>query len=325
MSKHDRISRSTRIQNDTSHDGIDRRGFLECMAWVGTGVLWTVSGGILTSRRLTPAQAAEMPASGEFSFVQISDSHIGFAADANRDVTATLQAALDKVKAVQPSPAFLIHTGDLTHGQKPEQFDTLAGKIQESGVGEVIYVPGEHDVFADNGKEYLARHGKGSLGYGWRSFDYKGVHFIGLVNVVDLKAGGLGNLGAEQLAWLEKDVAGLSSSTPVVVFAHIPLWAVYPPWGWGTDDAAQALGYLQRFGSVTVLNGHIHQVLQKVEGNITFHTAMSTAFPQPAPGTAKGPGPMKVPSDELRHVLGIRDVNVVQKPGPLAIVDSPLA
>ncbi len=325
MQKPNFISKSSRIQEDTGHDGIDRRGFLECMAWVGTGVLWTVSGGVLSSCRLTPALAADMPTPAEFSFVQISDSHIGFAAEANRDVTATLQAALDKVKTLQPSPAFLLHTGDLTHGQKPEQFDTLAGKIQGSGVGEVFYVPGEHDVFADNGKEYLARYGKGSTGNGWRSFDYKGVHFVGLVNVVDLKAGGLGTLGAEQLGWLEKDVAGLSSSTPIVVFAHIPLWAVYPPWGWGTDDAAQALSHLKRFGSVTVLNGHIHQVLQKVEGNITFHTALSTAFPQPAPGTAKGPGPLKVPDDRLRQVLGIRDVNVAQKPGPLAVVDSTLA
>ncbi len=323
MQEHDLIPQQSRIQYDMGNDGVDRRGFLECMAWVGTGLLWTVSGGILSSGRLAFAAGGQTPR-GEFSFVQISDSHIGFAADANRDVTATVQVALDKVKALQPSPAFLLHTGDLTHGQKPEQFDTLAGKIQGAGVGEVFYVPGEHDLFADNGKEYLARYGKGTTGNGWHSFDYKGVHFVGLNNVLDLKAGGLGTLGTEQLQWLEKDVAGLSSSTPIVVFAHIPLWAVYPPWGWGTDDAAQALGYLKRFGSVTVLNGHIHQILQKVEGNVSFHTALSTAFPQPAPGDAAGPGPLKVPDDRLRKVLGIRQVNVVQNQGPLAIVDSTL-
>jgi Icc protein len=323
MQEHDLFSRQSRTQDDMGNDGVDRRGFLECMAWVGTGVLWTVSGGLLCSRRLAFAAGEQSPR-GEFSFVQISDSHIGFATDANRDVTATLQVALDKVKALQPLPAFLLHTGDLTHGQKPEQFDTLAGKIQSAGVGDVFYVPGEHDLFADNGKEYLARHGKGTKGNGWHSFDYKGVHFVGLNNVLDLKAGGLGTLGTEQLEWLEKDVAGLSSSTPIVVFAHIPLWAVYPPWGWGTDDAAQALGYLKRFGSVTVLNGHIHQILQKVEGNISFHTALSTAFPQPAPGDAAGPGPLKVPDDRLRKVLGIRQVKVVQNQGPLAIVDSTL-
>ena len=312
-----------RIQADHSGDGVDRRGFLECMAWVGTGLLWTVSGGVLSSRGLAFAAGEQAPR-GEFSFVQISDSHIGFATDANRDVTGTLKLAIDRINALQPAPAFLLHTGDLTHGQKPGEFDTLAENLKSARASQVFYVPGEHDVFADEGKEYLNRYGKGTVGQGWHSFDYKGVHFIGLNNVSDLKAGGLGALGTEQVEWLEKDVEGLSSSTPIVVFAHIPLWAVYPQWGWGTDDAEQALSYLRRFGSVTVLNGHIHQILQKVEGNITFHTAMSTAFPQPAPGTAPGPGPMKVPDDRLRKVLGIRQVNVVQTPGPLAIIDSTL-
>jgi 3',5'-cyclic-AMP phosphodiesterase len=312
-----------RIQNDQSHDGIDRRGFLECMAWVGTGLLWTVSGGVLSSQRLTPALAAEMPR-GEFSFAQISDSHIGFNADANRDVTGTLQQAIARINALQPAPAFLLHTGDLTHGQKPSEFDILAENLKGASAKQVFYTPGEHDVFADGGKEFLARHGRGMSGNGWQSFDYQGVHFIGLNNVADLKAGGMGTLGAEQLEWLEKDVAGLSSSAPLVVFAHIPLWAVYPAWGWGTDDSAQALAYLKRFGSVTVLNGHIHQVMQKVEGNIIFHTAMSTAFPQPAPGAAPSPGPMKVPAEQLRQLLGIRQVNVVQGKDALAIIDSRL-
>ena len=323
MNRHFLGQHHDRIQDDPSGDGVDRRGFLACMAWVGTGLLWTVSGGVLSSRRL--AFAADTQAGGgEFSFVQISDSHIGFAAEANRDVTATLQLAIDRINALRPAPAFLLHTGDLTHGQKPGEFDTLAETLKGARARQVFYVPGEHDVFADEGKEYLNRYGKGTAGQGWHSFDYNGVHFIGLNNVSDLKAGGLGALGTEQVEWLEKDVEGLSSSTPIVVFAHIPLWAVYPQWGWGTDDAAQALSYLRRFGSVTVLNGHIHQILQKVEGNITFHTAMSTAFPQPAPGTAPGPGPLKVPDDRLRKVLGIRQVNVVQTPGPLAIIDSNL-
>ncbi len=312
------------LRDAGAEDGVDRRGFLECMAWAGTALLWTVSGGVLSSRRIAFA-ADEPPARGEFSFAQISDSHIGFAADANRDVTETLRVAIDRVNTLKPAPKFLLHTGDLTHSQKPGEFDTLAQNLKSARASQTFYVPGEHDVFADDGKEYLSRFGKGTSGQGWHSFDYKGTHFMGLNNVSNLKAGGLGSLGKDQLEWIEKDVAGLSSSTPVVVFAHIPLWAVYPAWGWGTEDAAQALGYLKRFGSVTVLNGHIHQVLQKVEGNVTFHTAMSTAFPQPAPGTAKGPGPMKVPDDRLRQVLGIREVNVAQKPGMLAVVDSTLA
>jgi len=324
MATHLPTHQPNRIQVDTSHDGLDRRGFLECMAWVGTGVLWTVSGGILSSRRLALA-ADEKPPVGEFHFVQISDSHIGFAADANRDVTATLQVAIDRINAVQPAPAFLLHTGDLTHGQKPAEFDTLAEHLKSANAEQVFYVPGEHDVFADGGKEFLARHGRGLSGKGWGSFDYKGVHFVGLNNVADLKAGGMGALGDDQLEWLERDVAGLASSTPLVVFAHIPLWAVYPEWGWGTEDGARALSYLRRFGSVTVLNGHIHQIMRKVEGNITFHTAMSTAFPQPAPGSAPKPGPMTVPADQLRGLLGVTSVTAALNPGPLALVDSTLA
>jgi len=323
MTSHVPAHHRHRIQVDASHDGLDRRGFLECMAWVGTGVLWTVSGGVLSSRRIAFA-ADESPAQGEFHFVQISDSHIGFAADANRDVSATLQVAIDRINALQPAPAFLLHTGDLTHGQKPGEFDILAELLKSANAKQVFYVPGEHDVFADGGKEFLARHGRGLSGKGWGSFDYRGVHFVGLNNVADLKAGGLGSLGADQLEWLEHDLAGLSSSTPLVVFAHIPLWAVYPEWGWATEDGARALAYLRRFGSVTVLNGHIHQIMQKVEGHITFHTAMSTAFPQPAPGTAPKPGPMKVPAEQLRGLLGVTSVSATLNAGPLALVDSTL-
>ena len=188
----------------------------------------------------------------------------------------------------------------------------------------MFYVPGEHDVLEDDGQSYLERFGKGTHGAGWHSFDQNGVHFIGLVNVVNLKAGGLGTLGDDQLEWLEKDVKGLSSSTPIVVFAHIPLWSVYPEWGWGTDDSEQALSYLKKFGSVSVLNGHIHQVMQKVEGHVTFHTAMSTAFPQPAPGTAPSPGPMKVADDRLRKVLGLSRMSFHAVNSPIAITDLPL-
>ena len=204
---------------------------------------------------------------------------------------------------------------------KPDEFDALQ---QILGVKrQVFYVPGEHDTSVDDGKMYLQRYGKGTKGSGWYSYDHKGVHFIALVNVAQLE--GMGSLGAEQLAWLKRDVAGLRSSTPIVVFAHIPLWAIYPDWGWGTADSEQALALLKRFGSVTVLNGHIHQVMQKVEGNVAFHTAMSTAFPQPAPGAAPSPGPMKVPADKLRDVLGIRQVDFVAQRHELAVVDATLS
>ena len=302
-------------------DGIDRRGFLRCMQWAGTGVLWTMAGGVPVSRLLgQPAGRA-----GGFSFIQISDSHIGFNKDANKDVTATLQQAVAKINSALVEPDFLIHTGDITHLSKPEEFDTIDQVLKSAKPQQVFYVPGEHDVLGDNDKQYLERYGRKSQGNGWYSFDHKGVHFIGLVNVLDLKAGGLGMLGDEQLEWLEKDIKGKSASTPIVVFAHIPLWSVYPEWGWGTADSARALGYLKKFGSVTVLNGHIHQAMQKVEGNVTFHTAMSTAFPQPRPGAAPSPGPMKVPDDQLRSVLGLAGINYVQSRHALAIVDSALS
>ena len=313
------------IIHDHSEDGIDRRGFLKCMAWVGTGAFLVMKGGVLKSFALSQV-ARQDPAAlkGELSFVQISDSHIGFNKPANPDVTATLQEAVAKINALPTPPAFVLHTGDLTHLSKAAEFDTLEQVLKGLPTSQVFYVPGEHDVLNDDGKQYLERYGKGTQGQGWYSFDQAGVHFIGLVNVVNLKAGGLGNLGQEQLEWLEKDVKRLKSSTPIVVFAHIPLWAVYPEWGWGTEDSAQALAYLKKFGSVTVLNGHIHQTMQKVEGNVTFHTAASTGFPQPQPGKADSPGPLKVPAEQLRSLLGITDVNYVQGQHALAIVDSTL-
>jgi 3',5'-cyclic AMP phosphodiesterase CpdA len=249
---------------------------------------------------------------------------MGFNKPANTDVVGTLKAAVDKINGLKVQPEFLLHTGDISHLSKPEEFDAVDQILKGANPKDVFYVPGEHDVLNDDGKQFLQRYGKGSKGAGWYSFDKKGVHFVGLVNVMNLKAGGLGTLGHDQLEWLEDDVKHLSKSTPIVVFAHIPLWSVYPEWGWGTEDSAQALGYLKKFGSVTVLNGHIHQTMQKVEGNVTFHTAASTAFPQPQPGKADSPGPMKVPAEELRGLLGITNVNLVQGRQALAIVDSKL-
>jgi 3',5'-cyclic-AMP phosphodiesterase len=306
-------------------DGIDRRGFLKCMAWAGTGALCVIKGGVLNSYafgRLPGMGSHELR--GELSFVQISDSHMGFDKAANPDVVGTLKAAVDKINALPVAPAFILHTGDISHLSKPQEFDTVDQLLKSASTKDVFFVPGEHDVLNDDGKQYLDRYGKGSQGAGWRSFDKNGVHFVGLVNVMNLKAGGLGSLGPEQLDWLAKDVHHLSKSTPIVVFAHMPLWSIYPEWGWGTDDSAQALANLKRFGSVTVLNGHIHQTMQKVEGNITFHTAASTAFPQPRPGEAPSPGPMKVPADKLRTLLGVTDVNYVRGKHSLAVVDQNL-
>jgi len=311
--------------NDTGERKLNRRHALECMVWAGTGVIWTLSGGIPKALNLLDeAQAAEA-VSSNFTFLQISDSHVGFDKEAEVTAIDTLNEAVGRIKALQVKPNFLLHTGDITHLSKPDQFDDADQIIGSTGIT-THYVPGEHDVVdAGQGKAFMDRYGKDSWGQGWYSFDQNGVHFIGLVNVMNLKAGGLGNLGAEQIAWLEKDLASRPASQPIVVFAHIPLWSIYPDWGWGTEDSAQALALLQRFGSVTVLNGHIHQIIQKVEGNMTFHTARSTAFPQPAPGTAKAPGPMIVPAEQLRGMLGLTSVNYTVGQRDLALIDSTLA
>ena len=302
-------------------EGLSRRKVLECMTWAGTGVLWTVAGGVPKSLGLVGEANAQ---TAGFTFLQISDSHVGFDKPANPNALGTLEEAVNKIKGLQAKPSFLIHTGDIAHLSKPSEFDDAQRVISQAKL-DVHYVPGEHDVIdEDTGKLYMERFGKGTKGSGWYSFDANGVHFVGLVNVMDLKGGGMGNLGNEQLAWLENDLKGRSASTPIVLFAHIPLWVVYKEWGWGTEDGERALGMIKRFGSVTVLNGHIHQIIQKVEGNVAFHTARSTAFLQPAPGTAPSPGPLKVEDAKLRTVLGTASISVVPGNQRLAIVDTPL-
>ncbi|HLZ74111.1 metallophosphoesterase family protein [Phenylobacterium sp.] len=310
--------------SDHDNAGEDRRGFLKCMAWAGTGALFTASGGLLSSISLDEAVAAPAAAKG-FTFLQISDSHVGFNKPANPDSAATYKEAVSKIIAMPVKPDFIIHTGDITQLSKDQEFDDADQIIKAAGL-QVFHVPGEHDMLDEGaGKAYLDRFGKGTKGAGWYSFDHKGVHFVALINVVNLKAGGMGSLGADQLAWLEKDLAGRPSSQPIVVFAHIPLWTVYADWGWGTDDATQALSYMKRFGSVTVLNGHIHQITQKVEGNIAFHTARSTAFPQPVGGQGPSPGPLKVPTEQLHSMLGITTATFVRGKAPIALVDQTLA
>jgi len=309
--------------HDHGEDGVSRRKVLECMTWAGTGVLWTITGGVPRSLGIIDSAQAATAATPGMTFLQISDSHVGFDNPANPNALGTLEEAVAKINAMPTKPSFMIHTGDITHLSKAAEFDNAERIISQSKL-DVHYVPGEHDFLDEDVKFYRERYGRGTKGAGWYSFDAGGVHFIGLVNVVDLKAGGLGNLGAEQLAWLEDDLRGKSKSTPIVLFAHIPLWTVYPEWGWGTEDGGRALEYVKGFGSVTVLNGHIHQVMQKVEDNVTFHTARSTAFPQPAPGTAPSPGPMKVEDARLRAMLGVASVNFKQNEQRLAIIDTPL-
>lgn len=315
------------VEDYSQPSELSRRSFLKCSAWAGAGVIWALVGGI--PRAFALDDIAKHPdtarLAGHFHFIQISDSHIGFNKEANPDPIKTLHAAIDKVNALPMAPSLILHTGDITHLSKPEEFDTAA-QVLMGLPSRVHYVPGEHDTLDEGGgKLYLERYGKGTQGNGWYSFDDHGVHFIALVNVFNFQAGHEASLGADQLKWLADDLKAVSASTPIVVFAHIPLWTIYQPWGWGTEDGNQALALLRKYGSVTVLNGHIHQVIQKVEGNITFHTARGTAYPQPAPGAAPSPGPMKVPADQLRSYLGITDVKAVRGEHPLALVDSTLS
>ncbi len=304
-----------------------RRRALRCLAFGGAGTLFTLAGGVLTPMDLVLAGTDRklVAAAGVPLFVQISDTHIGFNKEANPDVAGTLRQTIELVNAMPASPALILHTGDITHLSRPEEFDTAAQLLSQLRVTELHTTPGEHDVADASVSEYFNRYGKASDRRGYYSFDHQGVHFISLINVLNFKANGLGALGAPQLEWLEADLKARSASTPIVVFAHMPLWTIYEPWGWGTADADQAMGYLRRFGSVTVLNGHIHQIVQKVEGHITFHTARSSAYPQPLAGDGPGPGPLKVASDQLPKMLGVSSVTLQRHPKTLFVTDSTLA
>ncbi|AJP57689.1 metallophosphoesterase [Pandoraea vervacti] len=324
---------------------MSRRRAMTCLAWAGGGILWTLEGGVPRGMSLggvaaSAAQTASGAVSGNtLSFVQISDSHIGFNKAPNPDPAATLQSAIERIRGAAQRPAFMLHTGDVSHLSRPEEFDIAQQIVNGAGL-ETYYVPGEHDVIGDDGRAFFARFSSVSSvssvsrisriapddrSTGWYSFDQQGVHFIALVNVLNLKPGGMGYLGDTQLAWLAADLKGRTHSTPLVVFAHMPLWSVYPAWGWGTDDGDRALALLRPFGSVTVLNGHIHQTLQKVEGNVRLQTAMSTAFPQPAPGDGPGPGPLKVEASQLGRTLGIRRVDFTSLDGAPSLGDATLA
>ena len=303
-----------------------RRNALKCMAYGGAGTLFALSGGVFTPIDLAMAADKQgVSKLGKPLFVQISDTHVGFNKEANPDVMGTFTQTIDLVNGMADQPALIIHTGDITHLSKPAEFDLAQQMFAKLRTTELHTVPGEHDTTDEAAAEYFKRFGKASANKGYYSFDHSGVHFVALVNVLQFKPGGLGTLGPDQLAWLEADLKGRSASTPVVVFAHMPLWTIYEPWGWGTGDADQLMTHLRRFGSVTVLNGHIHQIVQKVEGNVTFHPARSSAYPQPAAGVGPGPGPLKVPADELPRMLGLTSVSVAKHPSGLALADTTLA
>ncbi|HEY7904920.1 MAG TPA: metallophosphoesterase [Casimicrobiaceae bacterium] len=306
---------------------VGRRQALSCLAaWSGAAVVWTVAGGVPRALGATSGGATMAAEPNALTFVQISDTHIGFNKAANPDVVGSLRHAIADIHALPQAPAFVVHTGDVSHLSKPEEFARAREVLQEIRVDRVHTIPGEHDTIDDGVTGYLKFFDHDGKGRSWYSFDQGGVHFIGLNNVENFKLGTLASLGDAQIAWLQSDLAGVAHSTPVVVLAHIPLWTIWEPWGWGTADSAQAIALLRPFGSVTVLNGHIHQVLQKVEGNVALHTAMSLAYPLPTPGQAGigEPGPVTVPAGELGRLLGTRTLRVVRGDHELALLDTPL-
>lgn len=300
---------------------MSRRQLIRHGAWFGAAVGLAVVGGEVISHLASAAPTAQ-PAGATLRFAQVSDSHIGFHGSANPDVVDSFGRAIASINNLGYQPDFVIHTGDLTHLSTPEQFDQVKQMMGGVNAPHVFTVPGEHDSVDDAGQKYRAAFGAGSRGDGWYSVDIAGVHVIGLVNTLNLTK--LGHLGVDQLEFIEKDVAPLSADTPIVVFSHIPLFAMYPEWGWGTDDAGRALSYLRRFASVTCLNGHVHQVFSKTEGNVTFHSATTTAYPLPHPGDGSAPKPVTLPAGALQDALGIREVTYVKGQSELALKEDKL-
>jgi 3',5'-cyclic AMP phosphodiesterase CpdA len=301
---------------------MSRRQLIRHTAWFGAAVGLAVAGGEVISHVAGEAAAERLHARPALRFAQISDSHLGFTGSPNPDVSATFGQAIEKVNNLGYTPDFVIHTGDLTHLSSPEQFDQAKQMMTALNTPHVFTVPGEHDSVDDAGQKYRKAFGAGSVGDGWYSFDVAGVHLIALVNTLNLRK--LGHLGVDQLEFVEKDVARLSSDTPIIVFSHIPLFAMYPDWGWGTDDAAQALSYLRRFSSVTCLNGHVHQLFSKTEGNVTFYSGTTTAYPLPHPGDGPVPKPVTLPAGRLRDALGIREVSYTKGETTLALKERAL-
>lgn len=301
---------------------MSRRQLIRHTAWFGAAVGLAVVGGEVISHVAGTAGAQHAEARPTLRFAQVSDSHIGFSGLANPNVADSFGRAIERINNLGYTPDFVIHTGDLTHLSTPEQFDHVKQMMTRLRTPHVFTVPGEHDSVDDAGQKYRSTFGAGTRGDGWYSFDIAGVHVIALVNTLNLKK--LGHLGAEQLEFVKQDVAGLSGDTSIIVFSHIPLFAMYPDWGWATDDAAQALSYLRRFSSVTCLNGHVHQVFSKSEDNVTFYSGTTTAYPLPHPGDGPAPKPVTLPAGKLHDALGIREVSYTTGQHELALKEQRL-
>jgi hypothetical protein len=259
-------------------------------------------GGVVLASGL--AGCARLRGREDFYFLQLSDTHWGYEGPANPEAGVTLKRTTAAIAAAARKPDFVVFTGDLTHDTKDAalrrarlgEFEQIVTGI---GIPHRRFLPGEHDASADHGAAYRERFGETH----W-SFDHKGIHFVGLDNVSDPE----GALGEAQLGWLEKDLERLSRSQPIVVFAHRPLFDLYPSWDWTTRDGARAISILSAHENVTVFYGHIHQEHHHTTGSIAHHSARSLIFPLPTPGSAPKRAPLPWDPASPAHGLGYRGV-----------------
>jgi hypothetical protein len=297
-------------------DPVDRRTFMKIAGTsIGVGALFHVApllGASSGGRRIAALlgkKNGEAPT--PFSFVQLSDTHVGFSGPPNPLGTQAFEKAVDIINGLRERPDLVLFTGDLTHdsenpGEHADRmrlFQKIAGGLK---VPLVKLVPGEHDAGLDGGKLF-----RDAFGESHYSFDHRGVHFIALDNVSLARP----NVGPEQIAWLKKDLARFPTTAPIVVFTHRPLFDLRPDWEWFTGDGDEVMNALAPYENVTVLYGHIHREHTHTEGHATHVAARSLifAFPDPEAGVPKKP----IPFDAQKPFqnLGLR---VIGEPGARA-------
>lgn len=281
---------------------IDRREFLTLAALGSAGVVFASA--------LRGAERGLGEGSGDFHFVQISDTHWGFEGPANPDANGTLPKAVRAVNGLAHKPDFVVFTGDLTHttddpSLRRARMTEFRRIVSALDIDTLRFMPGEHDASLDGGTAYRELFGPTHY-----SFGHKGIHFVAIDNVSDPRA----LVDDAQLAWLEKDLAAQNAETPIVVFTHRPLFDLAPEWDWATRNGAQVLEILMPHRNVTVFYGHIHQEHHYKTGHIEHHAARSLMFPLPAPGSQPKRAPVPWNPDEPYAGLGFRDVEANTEP-----------
>ena len=268
---------------------IDRRDFLKLAGL----------GGVVFASSLGPWGRAFAAAGQDFFFVQMTDTHWGFEGPPNPEAKNTLKRAVAAVNGLKKQPDFIMFTGDLTHAadndaERHKRMTDFKAIVSELKCKDVRFIPGENDAGLDNGAMYTTMFGAGHY-----SFDHKGVHFVALDNVSDPN----GLIGENQLEWMHADLAKIDKSHPVVVFAHRPLFDLYPSWDWATKDGGKAIEILASYENATVFYGHIHQEHHQMTGKIAHHAAESLIFPFPLAGSQPKRSP--VPWDAAHPFKGL--------------------